>query len=635
MNKVFISYSHNDDEIATDLYKRLTRDGIGCFLDKECIAWGDNWVLDLEKGLDECPFLVVLLTPEYCISKWGKLERTGILAEDASGVDKKILPLMLTPCTEVIPRFLLPIQHIDISTPEKYEKEYPRICKALGGVLPPEIEPGNRTLPPQAPLPFRQLMPYRSLGNKFVGRVEDIWKIYDILLNRQTVVIEGVGVLVGMGGIGKTQLAIEYVHRFGYCYPGGVFWCEADQGISNMVSQVAKAVDLKLEVEQSETEMLNTLWEKLNTSQPVLMVYDNFPEDQAPQRWLPSLNTIHVLLTTRRRDLHGYENVSVDILTPEEGLMLLNKGQREFGEDAKELVKLLGGLPLAIELAGYYLNEYPSVSINDLLSEIKSVGEIKALTVFSESYRNELPSGHEKEILATFQISWNALSESARQIAQFISLLAPAPVPRRLLERAFGSDSELSLEDSLLRSIGELRRFSIIELDVDNDPTMHRLLSAFIWSLLDAENTLPQSVLENVKTEMARSMDDHDQKSLRDLEKILPHADFLIEERNLGDEAESVMALSDSLLRHHWAWGRYGLSALFGRKALETAENLFEPGHPSIDTRQSNLALVLKDLGELEEARDLLRQALAADQKNLRTGTPVHCHQSIEPGSGA
>ncbi len=67
-----------------------------------------------------------------------------------------------------------------------------------------------------------------------------MWEIHDILQERKTAVVEGVGLVVGMGGIGKTQLAIEYVHRFGMCYPNGIFWTDAEQGISNLPSQILK-----------------------------------------------------------------------------------------------------------------------------------------------------------------------------------------------------------------------------------------------------------------------------------------------------------------------------------------------------------------------------------------------------------
>jgi tetratricopeptide (TPR) repeat protein len=56
---------------------------------------------------------------------------------------------------------------------------------------------------------------------------------------------------------------------------------------------------------------------------------------------------------------------------------------------------------------------------------------------------------------------------------------------------------------------------------------------------------------------------------------------------------------------------------------METAETIFEPGHHSIARTQGNLALVLQDLGQLEEARDLLQRALASDEKTFELGHPA------------
>jgi hypothetical protein len=82
MSKVFLSYSHKDQNFVEELYRRLTRDGVNCFFDKESIIWGANWVDELEKGIDNCEFVMLTLSPDFCQSEWSKLERTGAMADD-------------------------------------------------------------------------------------------------------------------------------------------------------------------------------------------------------------------------------------------------------------------------------------------------------------------------------------------------------------------------------------------------------------------------------------------------------------------------------------------------------------------------------------------------------------------------
>ena len=621
MAKVFLSYSRKDEDFVEDLFRRLSGDDVECWFDKTSIAWGGNWVCALEEGLDKCSDLIVVLSPDWCQSEWAKLEHTSIRAEDPTGFKKKIRPLLYKPCTGLIPRFLKPLQSIDVSTPVKFETEYPRICKDLGGTPRLECTPEDRsTLPPTCRLPAKHRMPYRSLGKKFVGRVKEIWYIHDILANKQTAVVEGVGVLVGMGGIGKTQLAIEYFHRFGAAYGGGAFWIDANLGIVTMISQVAKAAGISLDLTLEADEQLADLWRALNQHKPVLIVLDNFPENQTIQPWLPPLGSVHVLVTTRRRDLRHYESITVDILTPEEGLALLNKGSRKIGEEGLQLVENLGGLALAVELAGNYLNAKPTFTIEDLLLEFATIGEMQALKIFSKKYLQELPSGHEKAVLTTFQKSWHLLTPSAKKMAEAIASLAAAPVPQRLLRKFLNISEKSVFEDPLDDSVSELLRLSIADLDLENDPSIHRLLSAFIRSTIDEDSDLQNQIIKHIQSEMARARDDNDQDSFRDLEKVLPHADFLIQaESTTTDQAIDI---ATSLGWHHQSWGRYALSVTYSRMALQLAESAFEPGHPSIAISQSNLAAVLQDLGELEEARDLLRKALTAAQNSFEPGHP-------------
>src|SRR5215470_17724785 len=138
MPDVFISHSGKDKEFVRNLYTRLTTDGVDCFFDEESIGWGDNWVRALERAIDECRFIVFVLSPDFCESKWVELERTSSLATDPSRLQEKIRPVLLRECRHLasFPRFLQQVQLIDVSSEELFQANYPRICTGLGGIFP-------------------------------------------------------------------------------------------------------------------------------------------------------------------------------------------------------------------------------------------------------------------------------------------------------------------------------------------------------------------------------------------------------------------------------------------------------------------------------------------------------------------
>ncbi len=134
MSKVFLSYHQKDESFARELYNRLTRDGVDCFFDKESIPWGANWIEAQAKGLAESDFIVPILTPAYCQTQLPSTEKTAIMTEDQTGFKKQIRPLLLEECNEVMPQLFKSISYIDVSSHEKFEKNYPVIYRGLDNV---------------------------------------------------------------------------------------------------------------------------------------------------------------------------------------------------------------------------------------------------------------------------------------------------------------------------------------------------------------------------------------------------------------------------------------------------------------------------------------------------------------------
>ncbi len=483
-------------------------------------------------------------------------------------------------------------------------------------------------------LPKLNNMKYKSMGGAFVGRVSDLWKIYDSLQKGEATVVEGVGVVMGMGGLGKTQTAVEFVQRFGLCYSGGVFWIEAEHGIETMIAKIADAAKIQIDGKLETDVQLRLLWNHLNRFRKVLIVLDNFPEKKELAPWLPPANNIHILVTTRRRDLFRYSRIPLDLLNAEEGRSLLNSGKRQFDEkDAAKLVDTLGGLPLALELAKQFLNVRTSLYIEALLDEIKKTGEMKTLDIFAEKYGDQLPSGHVKAVGATIKLSWDLASDRSKQVLQAMSLLAPEPVPKRLLRQILDMPETGGLSDHLDDAIDELdKKLSlIINLDEDGDPIIHRLVAGFVKGTVALSEDLRGfqnpaglnlfgQVVNVVENEMSRCREDTDIKSYYELGKIVPHADILLSSEFAN--IESIVDISNYISWHYKKKGLYHLAEKYGRISLKLTEKHNEPGSKSIALSKTYLGLVLRDLGNLSEAESLLREALESNKKSFEPGHP-------------
>jgi hypothetical protein len=129
---------------VAELHKRLERDGIECFFDEESIAPGANFVLKISIAIDECNYLVMVMSPAYFSRRFTGAEWSPIFADDPQNERGRLVPLLLKECD--IPVVLKPLRHIDVSSAEKLEKNYPNIRRHLGWLAPNDIEQRSREI---------------------------------------------------------------------------------------------------------------------------------------------------------------------------------------------------------------------------------------------------------------------------------------------------------------------------------------------------------------------------------------------------------------------------------------------------------------------------------------------------------
>jgi energy-coupling factor transporter ATP-binding protein EcfA2 len=126
MKDVFISYSHDDEEIAKELATRLESDGVSVWIDYKNGTWGKPFPASIEEGLDETRHILCLMSPNWVNSAWCKIERYSGMVDDPDGFIGKLLPILLSKETKV-PRFMKPLVYKDFTKGNALDREYPSI----------------------------------------------------------------------------------------------------------------------------------------------------------------------------------------------------------------------------------------------------------------------------------------------------------------------------------------------------------------------------------------------------------------------------------------------------------------------------------------------------------------------------
>jgi hypothetical protein len=144
--KVFLSYARADADkkFVSALHRRLKRDGIECFFDEVSLAPGANFVLEISQAIDECNYLVMVMSRAYFSARFAPLEWAAVVANDAANKRGRLVPLLLEECE--LPALIKPLTYIDVSSAEKREQNYQRISQWLGRLDPNDIEQRSREI---------------------------------------------------------------------------------------------------------------------------------------------------------------------------------------------------------------------------------------------------------------------------------------------------------------------------------------------------------------------------------------------------------------------------------------------------------------------------------------------------------
>lgn len=309
--------------------------------------------------------------------------------------------------------------------------------------------------------------------------------------------------LDGMGGVGKTTLAVEYAWAYGRHYDA-VFWMDASSENSLKRSYVSLLNKLsgKQEVgdaadRKSKEELATEVIQKLEKSsyEKWLLICDNAEHDKDVDDLL-YLPRGHVLCTSRYTDWRN--KIDVGLLSEEEAIELLYKvSQISPNEEgriyAKQLVcDRLGGLALAITQAGSYIRQSrvkgKGISVKEYIELFDDVAKRPTLLSYSVDRTLRHPSNDQRNqaVATTWQITMEKVSEEARQLMSCFAYLSPD----NILVRLFYGDKQKEVEAAL----DELVLYSMISRSHDY-VSVHRLLQ-FVEQSQRRGNATPATLVK-------------------------------------------------------------------------------------------------------------------------------------------
>jgi hypothetical protein len=274
----------------------------------------------------------------------------------------------------------------------------------------------------------------------FVGREDTLQEVHQKLQENNQLAICAVS---GMGGVGKTELAVQYAIRYKEDYSGGLCWLQGRVGDigSQIVSFALSRLGLAIPEGLEPPDQVGYCWQHWKEGQ-VLLVYDDVTDFQAIAPFLPprDMARFKILMTSRQQAGANYNSLNLNVLDEGSALELLRSlvGQERIDAEldgAKALCTWLGYLPLGLELVGRSLKNNSSLTLVRLQERLNRT-KLQA-QAFVPPEQGDMTA--KLGVAAAFELSWQdeKLTEEAKELGCRLSLFAPAPINWSLLEACY------------------------------------------------------------------------------------------------------------------------------------------------------------------------------------------------------
>ncbi|MGW7362104.1 FxSxx-COOH system tetratricopeptide repeat protein [Streptomyces sp. NPDC054841] len=610
---LFLSYAPADRMWAEWIAARLRALGYQTVMSGAAEHAGSDAQTEVRRALEGSGRIVVLLSPDYVRLPHAHEVWKSVSARDPEASQRMLIPVRIHPAP-------LPVPFGDLVAVDLVERDDQGEAEAalLAAVGRPDPLAGEPVRPagadddqgpryPGTPPPVWHV-PTRNAA--FTGRGRTLEEMRDGFAAGGPLGGPPQAVF-GMGGVGKTQVAIEYAHRFAADYDV-VWWINAGQ--SSLVRQelAALAVRLGLPSGDDVETTSNRVLDALRQGRPYrrwLLVFDNaeHPEELAP---LIPAGTGHVLVTSRNRAwADRAAQVEVEVFAREESVRLLQRQNPDLPEaDAGQVAEALGDLPLAIAQAAAWLEQsaMPVETYLELLS-----------TQLATMLEQEPATSYPRSAAATWLLALAKVRESMPAAAQLLEICAffgPDPIPMWTLYGQKTAELLARHDRRLVHSVrmgalfAEINRYGLARTNQsDKTISVHRLVQEVLRSQLPRERWPVMRAHVHAILAEANPRNMEDPASWDRHASLLPH---MKPSRAFASEDDAVRRWIADSVRYLWRRSNHSAAVETAERALAVWEPVFGEDDALVIYLRTQYANALRSSGRLEEAYAMDEQAL-------------------------
>lgn len=493
---------------------------------------------------------------------------------------------------------------------------------------------------PSSSLPL-WYVPYRR-NPFFTGREEILAHLHTALKKSKTASLTQAQAINGLGGIGKTQIAIEYAYRYRDEYQAA--FCinaSTNDTLNNDFKTLASLLNLPERDDRKQNIVIQAVKHWLTTHSHWLLILDNVDNLETIAKFLPEYGVGEVLLTTRLQALGMIaQSIEVKTMGREEGVTFLlrrikaiahNESSMMVGSDVRAqaagIVAELDALPLALDQAGAYIEE-TRCGLSHYLHRYSTRRKELLLR------RGRFPINHPDSVATTWSLSFHQVrqeSEAAAELLYLLAFLDPESIPEELLTsgaKELGPLLSTTVSDpvELDQIIELLLCYSLVQRDTTGKSlSIHRLVQVVLKEDMDWDTQ--RIWAERAIRAVNSAFPDVKLQNRERCQRCLPHVEacmsYLKDYTLAFPEAARLFNEAASFLIMH---GSYDFAEVLLRIVLELRRSTLETNHLDTARTLNDLGVLYLKLGRHQEN---VSEPLLLEAWKIRQGVLGEKHPAV------